>query len=161
MSHTCPQCGASLNSISASCEYCSNKLEALKTQEQESLAIYIRGLEKILRAKQDMFEGRVITFFLASLLAWGGTIYALYLFLTSLTLVVVFSLLSGITYFLSFGWYITSCEKKAHKITYETQIRKDIEEYLVKNRIDKQDFKILAMEKLRANSPLYPFLIEY
>ncbi|MEM7182885.1 MAG: hypothetical protein AAF518_18380 [Spirochaetota bacterium] len=160
MSHTCPQCGASLISGSTSCEYCGCELEVWKTQEQESLAIYIRGLEKILRAKQDMFEGRVITFFLASLLAWGGTIYALYLFLTSLTLVVVFSLLSGFTYFITFGWYTSSCEKKAHTVTYETQIRKDIEEYLIKNHIDKQDFKILAMETLRSTSPLYPFLIE-
>lgn len=163
MSFTCPHCGASLQNPGLFCQYCNSKLPhstRLDTDELEYLKTYIQGIEKIMLAKKDMFDGRVAAFLFAVFLAWIGSTYLIHLF-TGLIATILLAIICGGVYILLFGWYVTDNEKKAFQITFEQQVRGDIEEYLQKNRIDRQDFKIQAMQILEEESPLYSFLTDF
>ncbi|MCB1156947.1 MAG: zinc ribbon domain-containing protein [Leptospiraceae bacterium] len=164
MSYTCPHCGASLQSSSIYCNYCNGKLPIRATipqTEKENLNKYIEGLEKILESKKNSHDGRVSLFFFVMFLAWVGTTYILHKFMSGWILTIILSVAFAFAYFLIFGWYVSLNESKSYKETFDARVKKDIEEYLARNGIDKQEFKLAAIEVLKSNSPLYPFLIEF
>lgn len=68
-------------------------------------------------------------------------------------LTIILSVAFAFAYFLIFGWYVSLNESKSYKETFDARVKKDIEEYLARNGIDKQEFKLAAIEVLKSNSP--------
>ena len=158
----CENCGASADSKNAVCPYCGSPVipdRKLSKQEEDYLKAFIQGLEDKLAVSKDRYD------WINALIFLGGaflTVASYFFFGNALGCSVferiIFTLLSGLTFFIIFGFFVTNLENKALDRVYGNELKTTIDGYLDEMNIFRYDFDRIANNTLPKKARLRRFL---
>jgi hypothetical protein len=131
----------------------------LSQEEEDYLKTFIQGLEDKLAISKDGYDWlNALIFFvilcltIASYFFFGKTLGC------SVFEQAIFTLFSGLTFFVLFGFFITSLENKALDRAYSNELKSVIDSYLEEMKFFRYDFDRIANNILPKKAKMRRFL---
>ncbi|MBL7784401.1 MAG: hypothetical protein JNM36_00660 [Chitinophagales bacterium] len=159
----CPSCGAVLTHHHAYCVYCggaSKHDRSLSDSQQNELEAALSSWEKTLIANKQRYDTYAMIAFAGMAILWAVGTWRLRYMVSSVLFLVILSGLLGIVCFVIFGGFVQHYEQLSMRETFDTSLKKTIQDFLLLHDYSPQQLLATAAKELPDSSPLHQFLVE-
>lgn len=159
----CPSCGAVLTHHHAYCAYCGGASQhdrSLSASQQNELEAALSVWEKTLIANKQRYDTYTLVSFAGMAILWAVGTWRLRYMVSSILLLLILSALLGIVCFVIFGGFVQYYERLSMRETFDTSLKKTIQDFLLLHDYSPQQLMAVAAKDLPDDSPLHQFLVE-
>jgi hypothetical protein len=148
---SCPNCGGPLDDRMLKCEYCRSKFGSALSEEElrESCLMFIESMNKRL---SDLFSTRMLLIFVIGVVLCPVGVYILVKFYEGGTILrwslVGVTVLAGLV---TLGVAVGQEESRV----YRKELQPRIEDFLEKNKLQREEFLAIARSVLKKGDPLF------
>ncbi|HNL08306.1 MAG TPA: hypothetical protein PKH93_12095, partial [Chitinophagales bacterium] len=133
---------------------------SLSDSQQNELEAALSSWEKTLIANKQRYDTYAMIAFAGMAILWAVGTWRLRYMVSSVLFLVFLSGLLGIVCFVIFGGFVQHYEQLSMRETFDTSLKKTIQDFLLLHDYSPQQLLATAAKELPDSSPLHQFLVE-